>query len=152
MQITFDPTNREEVALIRQLFRSTVEAPPTEEKQPEAAATTAAPAKRGRPAAVSKDVIPATPAEIATVQALPAPAALTTPVETKSSEPVQPLYTVDEVRAKLTYYAGAADEATAKALLLKEGGVVRLSEVPPAKYGQILKAIADAVALLPKKG
>ncbi len=147
MQVTFDPTNREDMILIRQLFTSATQAPPTEEavvdKRP-----------RGRPAKEKDVVVEAkvveTPAPVtSTPEAAPVVVAPAAPV---AAPHVPDLFSIETVRAKLIEFSTAVgNQDVAKDILEKLTGTRKLSQIPATKYGEVLVAINDVISKLPKK-
>ncbi len=162
MQITFDPSNKDDTTLVRQLFMVTTQAPPTPEKEVEAPKPVSKPEK----AAKAK---PAEPAPVVTsaappVEAVVTPAA-TAPVTSTPAAPAQTLFSIDDVRKALMGYAAAVADADkdadkskgkakgqekAKALLTSFIDTGKLSELPSAKYGDLLTAAANATAAVAK--
>ncbi len=154
MQITFDPNNREDAAMLRALFRQLTDAPPTEEQRPLeriTAAEVAAP-KRGRPAKDETKPVPEKPVEAATPVKAPETAPVAAPV--KPTEPVQKLFNIDEVRIALVAYKDALmakgiDKDTAQAQVKKlmldaSKQTDKLSELKSDNYGAVIQAAVQA--------
>lgn len=65
--------------------------------------------------------------------------------ETTSTE-AAPAATQDDVKAALNAYAAVHGQMPARAVMQKEGGCPRLMDIPPAKYGAVIAALAVQVA------
>ncbi len=161
MQVTIDPNNKDDMAAFRQLFMAATYAPPTGEKEE-------APKPKAKAKAVEAAPVTSTPAVTEVVVTPPvAPAVVTSnPVIVPAQViPAQTLFSIDDVRKALMGYAAAVADADkdadkskgkakgqekAKALLTTFIDTGKLSELPSAKYGDLLTAVANATAAVAK--
>lgn len=65
---------------------------------------------------------------------------------TEKSTDAAPAATQDDVKAALNAYAAIHGQMPARAVMQKEGGCPRLMDIPPAKYGAVIAALAVQVA------
>ncbi len=156
MQVTFDPTDPLDIIRVRKLIDGSVAAAQADSLAP----VDAAPVKRGRPAKTEVADKPAPEKEAPVAEPAPAvaekPRDTTTPAAEAPAAPAKPMWTIDDVKQALVNYSKAAStdpvkgQGLAKAIVVKEGGFERLSEVKAESYGKIMDAVAAATKALSK--